>query len=717
MDILLFISQFLYRIRYRLIWGSLIVTGLVIYFTQFLPYSYSVKGSIYTGVSTQTSLDGTSTNYAAIASSFDNLINIGKSQQTLQEVSLRLLANAFTYGEEWNDNRYIQAKHYRQLLEMAPREVLALADRKDVNITLEKLRSYKKEDRHNFIYQMLNSYVQFYSLSALDGIDIRRAGNSDILHISYTSADPGMTQQTVEFLIEELKKAYEILRFKATNDVIAYFEEQVRITKKKLDEEEDDLMHYNVAQQVINYGEETKALAGTRYQVDDRYEEAERTYQGAVSLRKMLDERMDIRANIIRNNSALLQELNRVSSLNQQIMEKEIFTNSDPEVTQKEREDLARTEQRISQISDSLNQFSFTKEGVGIEDMVTEWLTACVNEAKAKAELDVLKRRQESIMEHYAHMSPIGTQVNRKEHAIGIAEDNYRVQLDGLAKAHMRLKNIEMSTSNLQTVAPPPYPLADNGRNRMMYVLIAFIGSILFIISFCLIIEVLDRTLRDAFRSQRLSGLPVIVAFNGISNLKYRGFLKACNRMAASYSCRRLNKYLRPGETSVINLISINPREGKSFLAKYFADYWRKEGLTVRIVNHSIDFMVHDKSYAQAKQMSDFWVKNEAEATPDIVIVEYPSMQEAGLPINVLKAGDINLLIANAQRLWRDSDTAAIAPLKESLSDKPFMMYLNNADREVVESFTGELPPKLPVHSYFSRLAQFGLTSQKPAIK
>ena len=152
-------------------------------------------------------------------------------------------------------------------------------------------------------------------------------------------------------------------------------------------------------------------------------------------------------------------------------------------------------------------------------------------------------------------------------------------------------------------------------------------------------------------------------------------------------------------------------------MAKYFADYWRKEGLTVRIVNHSIDFMVHDKSYAQAKQMSDFWVKNEAEATPDIVIVEYPSMQEAGLPINVLKAGDINLLIANAQRLWRDSDTAAIAPLKESLSDKPFMMYLNNADREVVESFTGELPPKLPVHSYFSRLAQFGLTSQKPAIK
>ena len=375
------------------------------------------------------------------------------------------------------------------------------------------------------------------------------------------------------------------------------------------------------------------------------------------------------------------------------------------------------TEQRISQISDSLNQFNFTKEGVGIEDMVNEWLAACINEAKAKAELEVLKRRQESIMKHYSHMSPIGTQVNRKERAIGIAEDNYRVQLDGLAKAHMRLKNIEMSTSNLQTVAPPPYPLADNGRNRMMYVLVAFFGSILFIITFCLIIEVLDRTLRDSYRSQRLSGLPVIAAFNGISNLKYRGFLKACNRMAAAYSCRRLNKYLRPGETSVINLFSINPREGKSFWAKYFAEYWRKEGLTVRIVDHKVDFIPQDKSYEQAKRLSDFWVKNEAEAIPDIIIVEYPSMTEAGLPLPVLQQADVNLLIANAQRLWRESDTTAIAPIMESLRDKPFMLYLNNADREVVESFTGELPPKLPVHSFFSRLAQFGLTSQKTAIK
>ena len=718
-DIMLFISQFFYRIRYWLLWGTLFVTGLVIYFTQFLPYSYTVKSSLYAGITNSTSLDGASINFSVVTATFDNLISIAKSRGTLEKVSLRLLANSLTYGEEWKDNQYIQSKHYRQLLQMTPKEVLALVDRKDVEKTLANLTAYRKEANNNFVYSIFNRPVAFYSATALDGINIRRVNNSDILEISYTSADPGITQKTVSILIDELIKAYEILRFKSTNDVIAYFEEQVRLAKIKLNEEEDDLMKYNVQERVINYGEETKSLAGTRYEVEDRLEEAERIYEGVIALRKMLDEKMDIRAQIIRNNTNLLQELNKVSMLNQSIMEQEIFISdrNENKKLQKEKEALRKAENKISHISDNLNEFNFTKEGVGIEDMVTEWLAALVNEAKAKAELDVLKRRQQDIFDQYSHMSPIGTQISRKERAIGIAEDNYRTQLSGLADANLRLKNIEMSTSNLQTVAPPAYPLTDNGRKRLIYILIAFAGSFIFITTYFLLIEILDRTLRDPYRSRRLSGLPVIAAFNGISNLKYRGFLKACNRMAAAYSCNRLNKYLKVGQPTVISLLSVNSREGKSFLAKYFMEHWKSEGLCVRLVTYDYDFEVANKNYVQAQQLSDFWVPNEAEQTPDIILVEYPPIKDAAVPLSVLQKADVNLLIANACRLWRNSDNATLTPMKEALKDIPFMLYLNNADREVVESFTGELPPKMPMHTFFSRLSQLGLTSQKNAVK
>ena len=696
MDILLFISQFLYRIRYWLLWGTLFVTGLVIYFTQFLPYSYTVKSSLYAGITSSTSLDGAAVNFSVVAATFDNLVNIAKSRGTLEKVSLRLLASSYTHGEEWKDNQYIQAKHYRQLLQITPKEVMELIDRKDESKTLANLTAYKKNDHNNFIYSVFNRTIAFYSMAALDRVELKRIGNSDILDISYTSADPGLTQLTVAFLIEELINAYEILRFKSTNDVIAYFEEQVRLAKVRLSEEEDNLMHYNVQERIINYGEETKALAATRYQVDDRLEAAKRTYEGAVALRKMLDEKMDVRAQIIRNNTNLLQELDKVSNLNQSIMEKEIFisdkSKSKSEELQKEKTELRQAEDRISSISDNLNEFAFTKEGVGIENMINEWLIALVNEARAQAEMKVLESRQQDIFDQYSHMSPVGTQVNRKERAIDIAEDNYRTQLSGLASANLRLKNIEMSTSNLQTVAPPSYPLTDNGRNRLMYILAAFFGSMIFIILYFLLIEVLDHTLRDPYRSKRLSGLPVIAAFNGISNLKYRGFLKACNRLAAAYCCNRLNKYMKVGEPTVINLLSINSREGKSFLAKYFIRHWESEGLRVRLVTHDYDFESNGKQYVQAQQLSDFWMLNEAEKTPDIILVEYPSIKDSSIPLPVLQKADVNLLIANACRLWRDSDNTTLAPFKEALKDTPFMLYLNNADRDVVESFTGELP-------------------------
>lgn len=722
MNTMLFLTQFLYRIRYWLLWGTLFVTGVVVYFTQFLPYSYTVTSTIYAGVTTATSLDGSGVNFSVVTATFDNLINIGKSRSTLEKVSLRLLANAYTYGEEWQDNTYIQSKHYRQLLQMTPPEVMALVDRKDAEKTLEHLTAYsQKGGAGNFLYSVFNRPIAFYSAQALNGITIKRIGSSDIIEVEYTSADPGLTQQTVAFVIEELTEAYRILRYKSTTDVIAYFEEQVQKAKKELNESEDDLMHYNVREQVINYGEESKVLATTRYEVEDRYEEVERAYESAVALRQLLDDKMDVRAQIIRNNTNLLQELNRVSTLNQNIMEQEIFTSEgyqqQSDKLQRDRESLKKAEENISHISDNLNEFNFSKEGVGIESMVDEWLQAMINEAKAKAEFEVLKRRMESIIQQYAHMSPIGTQVSRKERAVDIAEDNYRTQLDGLANSRLRLKNIEMSTSDLRPIAPPTYPLTDNGRKRSLYVIISMLSSIVLIIGYFLLIEIVDRTLRDAHRCLRLTGLPVIAAFNGTSNLKFRGFLKVCNRLAAAYSCRRFNKYLTPGQPSVINLFSFHSREGKSFLAKFFIQYWEREGLVVRHVVHDEDFNPSAKEYVQATSLSDFWVPNEAEQRPDIILVEYPALTQATLPLQAMKSANINLLVANARRTWHSSDSTTLQPIREALQEAPLWIYLNNADRDVVESFTGDLPPKTMLHTFLNRFAQLGLTSKGTAVK
>ena len=50
MDITLYISRFIYRIRHQLVFGTLIITALVAYFSQFLEKKYTVTTSIYTGI-------------------------------------------------------------------------------------------------------------------------------------------------------------------------------------------------------------------------------------------------------------------------------------------------------------------------------------------------------------------------------------------------------------------------------------------------------------------------------------------------------------------------------------------------------------------------------------------------------------------------------------------------------------------------------------------
>ena len=178
-----------------------------------------------------------------------------------------------------------------------------------------------------------------------------------------------------------------------------------------------------------------------------------------------------------------------------------------------------------------------------------------------------------------------------------------------------------------------------------------------------------------------------------------------------------MNKYLQKERPTIINLLSMESGEGKSYLAKYFVDYWETEGIKTRIVMHGVDFDVEAKEYVNAQQLSSFWRRNEAEQEPDIILAEYPAINNASIPLDTLRQADVNLLVANACRLWRNSDNATLQPIKEAMENVPFFLYLNNADREVVESFTGELPPRTPLHSFVSRLAQLGLTSKKAAVK
>ncbi len=85
------------------------------------------------------------------------------------------------------------------------------------------------------------------------------------------------------------------------------------------------------------------------------------------------------------------------------------------------------------------------------------------------------------------------------------------------------------------------------------------IGTFLFILGFFLLLELLDRTLRDSIRTRRLVGLPMLGAFPKKSTFEYRGYIKECEQIAIKHlssSILRFCNKRKEGLPYIINFIS-----------------------------------------------------------------------------------------------------------------------------------------------------------------
>ena len=719
MDITLYISRFIYRIRHQLVFGTLIITALVAYFSQFLEKKYTVTTSIYTGITSNTGLDDeTRPDWQAVNNTYDNLVNLTKSRGTLENVSLKLLALNLMHGDPEIDNLYITANNYKKLIASVPEEILLLVDTTSLDRTVNLFKEYKYSDSRNYLHELFNGSSAFYSYNALSSIIIRRQGNSDLIEIAYTSTDPGITWNTVKLVSEELKYSYNNLRYQTANDIVKYYEEELKKLRVQLNKQENELTDYNVKNSVINYIEQTKAIAHSFADFENRYEETRRNYESSSSIIKNLEQYMDIRTKLVKSNEEFINTLAEVSRISGKITEIETFTSDemlskDQELV-KYREELRDAEKKIGLITNNINSYKESKEGLAIEGLVQEWLNQTLIQAKAQADLKVLNERKNDFADQYKNYSPIGTRINQQEREIHVTEQSYLEVLHALNMAKMKQKNLQLTSSNLNTISDASYPLFSDKGKRFLLVVAAFIGSIIFIIGLNLVIELLDRTLRDAERARRLTGMNILGAFTGRnSQLKYRGFVKTCNRISAAYACNRLTPYIKKGDTLCINILSLEEKEGKTFISRYFQESWEELGFNVKYLRVGQDIPI-DASLFMAEHIDKHI---QLESRPDILIVEYPSIQQYGVPSHLLGSSQVNLLVANACRVWKNSDTELVKYLRDITEGTALYLYLNNATREAVEDFTGQLPPQTSMRSFANRMMYMGLTATNAAVK
>lgn len=719
MNISLFISRFIYRIRYRLLIGSIVVTCLVAYFTQFLPKSYTVKTTIYTGIVSGSSIiEGENPSFNVVNNSFDNLINLVKAQSTIEKVALKLFATNMIKGNAKEDNEFITAKNFQQLKEIVPEDVLNAIDKSSVDNTVSNLKQMNKYGGHNFIYSLLNGNHKHYSYNALERVLIKRVQNSDLLEISYTSDDPGVTTNTVKFFNEELLSSYNELRYNSTDDVIKYFEREVAKLKSQLNKKEDGLTDYNVENSVINYEEQTKFIAEALIRYEDRLEDAEKRYRSSTQLLLAMEKQMDARTKLYYTNKDFLKALDDISTIKGKITDIEMFTTEDAQKKDSELANyqarLRKRENDISDLSKNMDQLKYSKEGLAISEMSINWLNALIENTKVSAELEVLKDRRLDFDDKYARYSPVGTELKRRERDINVSENSYLEMLHALNLAYLRKKNIQLTTSNLNTITPPTFPLSPNKSKRMLFIIAAFFGSLIFITLYKLIIELLDRTLRDADRAKNLTGLSPVAAFVGRGELRYRGYSKTWNRKAATYLAAKITSNLSTSGPSFINLFSINSGEGKTFISKYLSEEFERLGLSVKRVALAKDD-VEDKTFILANNFSSIIPTDELDEY-NIFIIEYPAFIQNSTPKSLITGANLNLIVTNARRVWKKSDDEILSYFKEVAGDSKYKLLLNNADRYDVEDFTGGLPPFKSGGILTRYFMHMGLTSKKDTI-
>ncbi|MEG2820475.1 MAG: hypothetical protein RR868_06970, partial [Muribaculaceae bacterium] len=442
--------------------------------------------------------------------------------------------------------------------------------------------------------------------------------------------------------------------------------------------------------------------------------ETKRKYDSYMGLLQEMEKQMDTRTKLFYTNKAFIKALDDISTYNGKITDLELFTaesaqKNNPEL-EEYKEKLKNSERNVASISTKMDEYKYTKEGLAISDLAQQWINALVEKTKVEAEMNVLNARREEFRETYARFSPVGTEIKRRERDIGVTESSYLEMLHALNLAYLKKKNIQLTTTNLNTISEPTFPLLPNKSKRLLFIIAAFFGSLIFITLYKLLVEILDRTLRDGDRTKRLTGVAPIGAFVGRGELRFRGYSKTWNRVAATYICGKLNSHLNQNGTSFVTITSIEPKEGKSYIAKFMAEEWTRLGLKVKVITVDNE-TIENASYILAKDYSPIIPTSESNEY-DIVILEYPALQKNNVPKAMIEQASVNIIVANAQKVWKGSDNELLTHFETIAGDTPYALILNNADRSDVEDYTGELPPPKAHHSLAMRLMHMGLTSK-----
>ena len=425
---------------------------------------------------------------------------------------------------------------------------------------------------------------------------------------------------------------------------------------------------------------------------------------------------MDSNAKQIIKNMEFVGKIKEASDITGRISEVEAMSdsnNKDITALNNNKKRLSELKKELSELTDAYVGHKYSKEGVLRTNIIDQWLEQTLLYEKAKAELLIALNSRQELNERYVFFAPVGTTIKQKERMINFTERNYLTVLHSYNEALLRKKNLEMTSATLKVLNEPTYPIGSNSTNRKQIVIAACVGSFLIIIAILLLIEFLDRTLRDANRTKRVTGFKVIGAVPNPSSARYGGLTKtyvqlSVKELSNSLLCF-LTKRKSPG-VFIINLFSTSENSSEEIIGNLICGYMQSRMLNTRFIMYGEDFNTESTQYLLAKSITDFYTLQ----GEDILIVAYPPLSKSNIPTALLNDANANILVSPADRGWKTIDKQLCEQLITQMgkANVPFRICLTNANRDAVEDFTGQLPPYTLLRRIGYRFSQLSLTEK-----
>ncbi|BDW78217.1 hypothetical protein BFINE_40120 [Bacteroides finegoldii DSM 17565] len=354
--------------------------------------------------------------------------------------------------------------------------------------------------------------------------------------------------------MHEFVEEYRRIRYGETDKVIKYFEEELKRIGKQLRAEEEDLTKYNVQKRIINYLDETKEIAAISKEFELREQDALFAFNSTASMLKELEKHMDNNARQVLKNMEFVDKLREASNITGKISEAEAMTDS----SKKDLHSLEGDKKRLNELKQELNALTtsyvghkYTKEGASRTNIIDQWLEQTLLYEKAKAELKIVQSARRDLNNRYVFFAPVGTTIKQKERSINFTERSYLTVLQSYNEALLRKKNLEMTSATLKVLNEPTYPIGANSTNRKQIVIAACIAIFVIIIALLVLVELLDRTLRDASRTLRVTGYKVIGAVPSLSTARYGGLTRTYIQLSVRELTNSLLRFLTKRKSPV----------------------------------------------------------------------------------------------------------------------------------------------------------------------